>query len=185
MDRNIPLHVSAYLVSSYLCYSHPSCSQKPVHHLDSDTLSQAAPHPAQALPSYDNWFPLTTELLKLLGFQLPQEANPCHTHGDIWPTSTGVLHPVTAVPNCADGLVILVRLQASPGYPMSTHVPPLLFGPRTSALSHVASPSIPSTNVYRAFIMSVKCSEREGKKLCVQYKMTMKGSELCTNFVCT
>ena len=46
-------------------------------------------------------------------------------------------------------------------------------------------PFFPSTNVYLAFILAVKYSERKRNKLCIQYKMTMKGPELRTNFVCT
>ena len=180
-----PLHASGYLDCSSLCYSPPSCSQKPSHHLDSDTHSQAAPHPAQAPPSHDSWIPLTRELFKLLGSQLPREVNPRHTHTETPGQLHRVPHPVTAVPNCADVLVIVVRLQASPGHPMSTPAPPRLLGPWTSALSHMAPLSVPSTNVYRAFVLAVKCSERKGKKLCIQYKITMKCPQFSTNFICT
>ena len=180
-----PLHVSGYLASSSLGYSPPSCSQKPSHHLDSDTRSQASPHPAQAPPSHDSWIPLTRELLKLLGSQLPREANPRHTHTETPgppPLGPAPCHcsaklcrcprhrgqavgtPGTSqVYSCASTLAWALNFcSESRGYPLRAQ--------------HKCLPSIHSgCEVFR----------KERKKLCIQYKTTMKYPELSTNFVYT
>lgn len=106
-----------------LGYSHPACSQKA---FTAWTLTPSARPPLTLLRLCLH---MTADPPSQQNFSNWRALNPATHTRDAWSSSTWVPHPVTAEPNCADALVIVVRLQAFPGCPLSTHAPPLLFGP--------------------------------------------------------
>lgn len=196
MERSITLNVSAYLISSSLCYNLPFCSQKPFTPLGlwhaprgrpslwmPRLLCSGSAFPCQLVPPRD----CTSQIVGLSN-SAPGQSPPTGMPG---PPPLGVLYPLTGVSHCVEALVILFRLQAPPGYPMSTDVPPLPVWdlnlcsepPWLTAPSPPQKPTLHSLWLWTELFRKERKRGREKEKLYIQYnnEMTMKDLNLSTN----